>query len=140
AYRTEIMQLIGKDPRFEIVQSLQRHELATMMASAQVLVIPSQWLETGPLVALEARAVGTFVLASDIGGLAEILRGDAGAELVRFDDVTAWTQALQRLLLRRVELQRFPLAGPIRSSADLAREMLTVYGDAIASSRLRKSA
>ncbi|MGE3972742.1 MAG: glycosyltransferase family 4 protein [Porticoccaceae bacterium] len=139
-YRKEILQMIDGDPRFEIVQSLPRDQLAVAMASAQVLVIPSQWLETGPLVALEARALGTFVLASDIGGLAENLRGDPGAALVRFDDVGAWSEALQGLVQGRDAVRRVPGASPVRSSDDLAGEMLDVYADAIASSGLRKSA
>ena len=60
--------------------------LATELARFDVLAIPSRWLETGPLVALEARAAGRPVAASRRGGLAEILREPEDGWLLPPDD------------------------------------------------------
>ena len=38
------------------------------------LVVPSVWLETGPLVVLEAFAAGVPVIGSRLGGIAEMVR------------------------------------------------------------------
>ena len=68
-----------------------------MMLSARALVVPSQWYEVVGRVALEAFAAGLPVLASDIGGLGEVVR-EPGAEcLVPADDRNAWATALTRL-------------------------------------------
>jgi glycosyltransferase involved in cell wall biosynthesis len=50
------------------------------MAGAQALVVPSLWYEGFPMVVVEAFAQGTPVIASRIGGLAEVVTdGKTGA-------------------------------------------------------------
>lgn len=48
-------------------------ELESLMAGARLLVLPSVWYENAPLSILEAKAHGKIVIASDIGGISEIL-------------------------------------------------------------------
>jgi glycosyltransferase involved in cell wall biosynthesis len=48
-------------------------ELYSLYSNARALVIPSIWPENAPLVALEALSVGTPVIASNTGGLPEII-------------------------------------------------------------------
>ena len=43
------------------------------MANFDLLAVPSQWMETGPIVVLEAHAVGTPVLGANLGGIAELV-------------------------------------------------------------------
>jgi len=64
-------------------------------AAADVVVLPSRWEGFG-LAALEAMAAGRPVLASDAGGLPEVL-GDAGT-LVPAGDAHALAEALLRAL------------------------------------------
>ncbi len=47
-------------------------ELALVMQQVHCLIIPSEWLEIGPLVFHEAIAAGCDVIASDIGGCKEL--------------------------------------------------------------------
>jgi glycosyltransferase involved in cell wall biosynthesis len=68
-----------------------------MMLSARALVVPSQWYEVVGRVALEAFAAGLPVLASDIGGLGEVVREIGPECLVAYDDRDAWGTALTRL-------------------------------------------
>ena len=44
-----------------------------MLAGFDMLAVPSQWQETGPLVVFEAQALGVPVLGSDLGGIAELI-------------------------------------------------------------------
>ncbi len=48
-------------------------ELQSLIAGARLLVLPSVWYENAPLSILEAKAHGKIVVASDIGGISEIL-------------------------------------------------------------------
>lgn len=139
-YRAEVLDLCANDSRVDIREGLPRDEVRTLVSSAHVVAIPSQWLETGPLIALEARSLGTFVLASDLGGLSELLAGDAGARLLPFDDIGRWRSALVELHERRDQLALgFPKAD-VRTSADVAQEMQDVYASALNRSAARRRA
>jgi glycosyltransferase involved in cell wall biosynthesis len=48
-------------------------EIPKYYINATVVVIPSVWLETGPLVAIEAAFTGRPVIASDCGGMKDIV-------------------------------------------------------------------
>jgi glycogen synthase len=74
---------------------LSPDERDRLLRSAAVLAVPSLE-ETLGLVALEAMRLGVPVVASDVGGLGEIVSG--GGELVPAGDVDAWRSALQGLL------------------------------------------
>ncbi|MCW4003150.1 MAG: glycosyltransferase [Candidatus Bathyarchaeota archaeon] len=50
------------------------HQLYSLYSNALALIVPSIWPENAPLVALEALSVGTPVIASNKGGLPEIVR------------------------------------------------------------------
>jgi glycosyltransferase involved in cell wall biosynthesis len=52
----------------------QHRDVTTLMRSVDWVVVPSTWWENSPLVIQEARAVGTPVLTSNIGGMAEKVR------------------------------------------------------------------
>jgi glycosyltransferase involved in cell wall biosynthesis len=70
--------------------------MATML-SARALLVPSQWYEVFGRVAIEAFAAGLPVMASNIGGLGELV-SELGAEwVVEPDDCDAWATALARL-------------------------------------------
>lgn len=52
----------------------RNQDVATLMRGVDWVVVPSTWWENSPLVILEARVVGTPVLTSNIGGMAEKVR------------------------------------------------------------------
>lgn len=69
-----------QDPELPGVRMLgqrSREDVLDLMRRAFVLVVPSLWYEGMPMVCLEAFAVGTPVIASDLGALPDIL-GDSG--------------------------------------------------------------
>ncbi|MDX9778912.1 MAG: glycosyltransferase [Patescibacteria group bacterium] len=71
----------------------QGDELQTLISQAQALLLPSRWLENFPLIALEALALGTPILASKIGGIPEIVNNKNGS-LLTVDNIEEWHQAL----------------------------------------------
>ncbi len=50
----------------------ERNEVNEIMQEAQCTIIPSEWVETGPLVFHEAIAAGCDVIASNMGGCKEL--------------------------------------------------------------------
>ncbi len=74
---------------------IPNEEVVAAMREADVMVFPSQIMENQPTVLLEAMSVGLPVVASDVGGVRETLKG-AGL-VVQPDDVDAWVLAINRL-------------------------------------------
>jgi len=85
-----------------------------LVRSAFAVVVPSRWEEPGALVALEAMAVGTPIVAYRRGGLSEYV-SRSGAGLVVEADPSALSTAVRRLLDDR-DLWRTCAAAGIRAS------------------------
>jgi glycosyltransferase involved in cell wall biosynthesis len=90
---------------------LSEERLAEVRAKAAIVLVPSRWEEPCPYSVLDALAAGVPVLASDRGGLPELVGSEA---TVRADDTDAWTHAIAALWARP-ELRRE------RGEAGLAR-------------------
>lgn len=90
---------------------LQARELEQHFASAWVQAVPSVWVEALSRAAQEAMMRGTAVIASDIGGLAEIVQNEDTGLLVSANDVRALGAALLRLLTHRELAEKMGRAG-----------------------------
>jgi len=82
------MALRAPIPNAQVVERLQEYDL---------LAAPSQWLETGPIVVLEAFAAGIPVAGSNLGGIAELVEHGVNGLLVDPALPDAWADALRRL-------------------------------------------
>lgn len=85
-------------PEVEFVGQLPKKEVTQRLLRARALVFPSVWYEAQGMVLLEAMAAGAAVLASDLGGTAEVLGTSGQRPLVRPGDPRAWAQAMMGLL------------------------------------------
>ena len=109
----EMARELGVEERVDFVGSLGRDELAETMRCAGALLLTS-WSETFGLVALEAQASGTPVLAwRCAGGVQEAVDPDGLVLDSRDPDV--WAEALQSLL---GDADRYDRA--VRSARDFA--------------------
>jgi glycosyltransferase involved in cell wall biosynthesis len=78
-------------------------------------LVPSVWPEPCPTVALEAMSAGRAVIASEVGGLPDlVIDGETGL-LVTPGDPSALRDAIQRLLRNRDLLERMGQAGRLRA-------------------------
>jgi glycosyltransferase involved in cell wall biosynthesis len=84
-------------PGVRFAGRLPAEEVRRRMLAARALVLPSLSYEGQPMVALEAVAAGVPVLASDIGGMPELLRPLGSCWLVPPGVEEAWAAALRRL-------------------------------------------
>lgn len=127
-YRKKIYALAANDPRIHLYEPLPTHEVVPTLRDYDVLAVPSQWMETGPLVALEAFAAGIPVIGWNIGGIAEIVQHGINGLLIEPDSVPAWVDTFQRLASDPILVAKLK-AGvrPPRSSEQVAREMLQLY-------------
>lgn len=84
--------------RMEMHDHLPRAETEAILKSAWVQAVPSRCVESFGLVAAEAMMRGTAVVASDIGGLREIVRAGETGLLVPPGDAASLAEALLALL------------------------------------------
>jgi glycosyltransferase involved in cell wall biosynthesis len=119
------------DDSVKFVGHLPADQLSELRSRAAVALVPSRCEEHCPYAVLEALAAGLPVLASDRGGLPELVGEDAA---VAADDLEAWTTALQTLW-RDPELRSFRGRDALARARDRFGEdrhytgLLAVYGD-----------
>jgi glycosyltransferase involved in cell wall biosynthesis len=135
AYARRIRESVARDPRITLSSPVSRADLAGELETYDLLAIPSRWLETGPLVALEARAAGRPVAATRRGGLAEIVREPEDGWLLTPDDAGAWTALFAKLADDPSIARRLHGAKPVRQMRDVCDEMIALY-DATARRRV----
>lgn len=82
------------DERISFLGRLEGRSKEDFFASLDVLLIPSEWEENAPLVAVEAAVRGLPAVVSDRGGLPET----AEAEVFRAGDPGALREAIMRLV------------------------------------------
>jgi glycosyltransferase involved in cell wall biosynthesis len=126
-YEATIRAIIDHDPRISIAPPLSRSDLPEALIRADALAVPSRWLETGPLVVLEAKVAGVPILGSRLGGIAELVREPDDGLLVAPDDVDAWANAIARMM--RAPRLRDPGRVPakVRTMHDVAVDMSRLY-------------
>jgi D-inositol-3-phosphate glycosyltransferase len=119
--------------RFEAPSTNGR--LRDWYTAADVVAVPSH-NESFGLVALEAQACGTPVVATDVGGLRTTVRDRVSGLLVPGHDPDAWAAALTRALADRPLLSRGALAHAAHFSwTATADGLLATYRDALADRR-----
>jgi glycosyltransferase involved in cell wall biosynthesis len=128
AYRMTLENLAAQDSRIKFLPPVPHESIVSLLASYHLLAVPARWMETGPLVVLEAFAAGTPVLGSNLGGIAEWVTHGKNGLLVNFEDVPGWTAALRRCAEDRQLLSKLRegVTQP-RSMADVARDMALMY-------------
>jgi D-inositol-3-phosphate glycosyltransferase len=134
---------LGISGSVRFLPPLTGDDLPALYRAADVVAVPS-YNESFGLVALEAQACGTPVVAAAVGGLVTAVRDRVSGLLVDGHDPVDWARALGGLL--GSPGQRALMS---RAAADHAREfswtrtaagLLTVYGDAVAEHRERLAA
>jgi glycogen(starch) synthase len=89
---------LGVESAVELPGWLETKDIPALLACAAVVVVPSRWREAFGLAALQAGFAGRPVVATDVGGLPEIVEDGATGVLVPPDDAEAVAAAVLTLL------------------------------------------
>jgi len=103
-------------------------DIGRVYGSLEVVVVPSLWPENSPLVVHEAFQAGIPIVASELGGLAELVRNECGGVTFAPTTSRALAEALEPLIVS--EARRRALAAsapPVKSLAQDASEWEEVY-------------
>jgi glycosyltransferase involved in cell wall biosynthesis len=140
AYQKEMLALANGDPRIKFLEPIPSQQVVPRLREYDFLAVPSEWLETGPLVALEAFAAGIPVIGWKLGGLNEIVQDGVNGLLIQPGSVVHWVETLQRVA-EDAQLRAQLKAGvrPPRTSVEVAREMFALYESLLRSRPPRQS-
>jgi glycosyltransferase involved in cell wall biosynthesis len=93
-----LRRLLADDGRFRFHGARPRDEVRSLYRRASALLVPSIWFENSPMVIYQAQAAGLPVLASDSGGIPELLAGRDDSLILPAGDAAAWTSGLRELV------------------------------------------
>ena len=132
AYLEQLKRLAENDSRVRFLSTVPSNGIVSLLKRYHFLAVPSRWLETGPLVVLEAFAAGIPVIGSDLGGIAELVQHETNGLLVETDSISAWSQTIRRCCDDRAFLEhlRRGVHSP-RGMDAVADEMLSLYRQAV---------
>jgi glycosyltransferase involved in cell wall biosynthesis len=102
----------------------QGADLTDWLASLDLVVLPSRWLETGPLTLLEAWDVGVPVIGTDLGGIRDFLNA---AKLPEFLFANNNPLAIAAAIRRLLEWECASPEVPILGVEGLAERMNQIY-------------
>jgi glycosyltransferase involved in cell wall biosynthesis len=127
-YFRQLRQGLAQDPRIRLLPAVAPDEVNGTLANYDVVAVPSQGYETGPLVVLEAFASGIPVLGSALGGIAALVTDQETGLLVDPLRPDAWARAISDVYHDRTRLHRMMknIVAP-RTMADVARDMAALY-------------
>ncbi|QSB14498.1 D-inositol-3-phosphate glycosyltransferase [Natronosporangium hydrolyticum] len=139
----ELASTLGITAQVRFLPPQRGAALAEVYRASDLVAVPS-YSESFGLVALEAQACGTPVVAAAVGGLVTAVQDQVSGLLIDSHDPTEWARALAGLLAapqRRAELARGAVTHARQFSWDrTAWRLLSVYQDAVAAHRRRLAA
>ena len=114
--------------RFEGLQSPEK--LPDYYAASDLFVLATA-NEGWPNVLVESLACGTPVVATDVGGVKEIIAHDFLGKIVPFDDKGALYEAINYSLNKKWDREKIVTYGQNRSWNNVADEVLTTFEDVL---------
>ena len=128
-YGRRCLSLVAGDaPVLAAAPGRHHAEIPYVLSAADVLVVPSLWLETGPLVVLESFACGVPVLGSNLGGIAELVQHDENGLLFEPNHVESLRKCVRRLAIGTATYDRLRRGiRPPRTMREVAADAEGVY-------------
>jgi glycosyltransferase involved in cell wall biosynthesis len=107
-------------PRVSIAAPFESVAVGEVLSGLSCVVVPSLWRENAPLSALEARAAGIPVIASNVPGLSEIIEHGVHGALFPAGNAAALADLLRAVILGRIAPRHAP-SQPIGYAEHVAR-------------------
>ena len=122
----------GKDPRIRFYGTFPNSEIGEIFTHIDVLVVPSIWYENSPLVIYSAQAAGCPVIASDLEGMAEVVRHGDNGLLFQAGRASTLARLLESFIQDPAMLQNLSKnAAMPKSIVEYVSELVGIYNEVL---------
>lgn len=97
-YYNQFLANVAENPRIRFAGVIPPSELGRAFGEADYFILPSIWHENNPLILLDALQSNTPVIASDVGGVRDIVKDGLSGFLFPMGDVQALQAILQKMI------------------------------------------
>ena len=127
-YFADLYELAAGDPRIRFAGAIPNEQVPDRLKRIDVQIVPSTWYENAPLTIYSAQAAGVPVVASNLGGMAEVVGDQENGLLFEPGDVDGLSQRLRELVEQPqlVERLRSQARRP-RSVVEGVDDLLSLY-------------
>jgi glycosyltransferase involved in cell wall biosynthesis len=127
-FMEKLRGLAGCDERITFRGPFSREEIGGVLSEIDVLVVPSRWYENAPGVVFEAFAANVPVVATDLGGLSEVVRHGENGLLFILEDAGDLARQLRRLSEEPGLLEKVRGGiGPVKTVEEYTDEIEELY-------------
>ena len=121
----------------EFLGQIPNEQVRTIIATAKVMVLPSECWETFGLAAVEAMSVGTPAVVSNVGALPDIVQGGRFGEVFEADNAESLAAAIKRFL-SRPDYDEICVAAKREAEGKYSeeanyRQLADIYGEVVSS-------
>lgn len=130
----QLREITRDDSRLRINPPIAGADVPRVMASFDVLWVPSVWFENGPTVVSEAFAAGTPVIGTTIGAMPELIRHDVDGLLLEPGDWRSIASTIRRIVERpadTIDVWRTNVPLP-RTMSRITEDYLAMYREVLA--------
>jgi len=114
--------------RIQFLGTFPNDEFGKILSEIDVLVVPSRWYENTPLVMQSALATKTPLIATNLGGMSELIDHEKNGLLFELNDHNDLSRQFQKLLDNEHMLDTFrENIGPPRTIQDMVDDLERLY-------------
>ena len=127
-YAAKLKLLAGTDSRISFCGTFPNEDIGKIFATIDVFVVPSLWYENTPLVIYSSQAAGCPILASNLAGMAEVIRDGIDGQLFPSGDSAALATLITNLCTDRAMVGKLAGNAPHpKSIAQYTDEVESTY-------------
>lgn len=127
-YVNELKELAANDSKISFLGTFPNNEIGNIFREIDILIVPSIWYENTPLVIYSAFSTKTPVIATNLGGMTEVVSHSHNGFIFEKENVPDLKNQMERFLLDESLLETLSKNAPIvKSIRENVSELVTVY-------------